>query len=406
MAAEVIDVTADDPLVSVHVPVVFDGKELKLESQPEQRALNVSDFLNVYLKSGRLDLSPPYQRDEAWSMARERQFIASCFSEAMAIPPFYLCKKTPKQNCHSYYALDCRQRATALRNFTNDVFRIRLAFTHGSGSVRHRMLYWSEICGDEECGALQEAFLRRSLEVRVFSYLPLDTQRKVFSGLNNGVPLSADEQTYCNNFLARRVLGHLFGDIFHPLSELLQPRVRHGRRFAHIRTVHELLILCGDHDLRGLPEARRLRKGDRMDSAKAVHEYLGGSGFSYDDGVDSPVLEGLGVAGRVPVLRSLAEVLSSAYRADSKLGRQDENPDRDIHGRNVIDPMAFLYKVVTEGRATVPALKRRVGDVGAWLKLYYTRKPELSLNQSTSDLKVMAAKFKEMDLLFKKQFGA
>jgi len=395
-------------LTKVHVPMVF-GLDVLKDIPHDSREPELRSFIRDYIKSGRIDLSPPYQREEAWSTKKERQWMASLFSQTMAIPPFFLSKKNNRFNCVNYYALDCRQRVTAIKHWINDLFRIEVMYTYtdeqGGIHTKKKKMNWSEMQADEDCQGLVDIFNSKKVPLVIFDYSPLEDQRMIFTALNNGEPLNVDEQTYCTYFLARRFLGEVFNNVFANVKVSLTPKVKEGRRFAHIRTAHELLLLSADLNLRGTPEARPVRKQDRMASAQQVHKTLKDQGFNYEDPVGQVTYGYFGLKTAIPVLRGLCDLLHGVFTAKANLGRTDNTPGNHILPRNVIDPVAFLFKMVYDKRTTVQVLKGKQDGLVEFLTAYYQAKPKEEMNRSTSDVQVMRKKFEEMDKLFTKHLA-
>lgn len=426
------------------VPMIVGGHVLPEGIEHKKTSLTVEKLHRQYLVPGRLDLEPPYQRDAVWTQKQQRNFIQSCFNPKMAIPPFYIAEKRRKRGATLYTALDCRQRSTAIRDFFQDKFWVYIfksVTTGGTTKVKRFRMKWSEIESNDDLFRLREIFLNREIEMVEFSAseggeaMGYEDQAMIFDSLNSGTPLNNDEVNYCTNYLARRVLDEAFvrvfkseavipdeGDGFGPgLASMVQASTRNGVRFRHLRVMHELLILAaslqyqkGPNDSIVLttqpPQPRSCKRKDRERSAFGIHHTLKAMDFEYEDDLTAPVLEAIKIKNVLPVMTELADQLAAAFRSEGTLGRvenQSGNFDPYLLPRNVIDPLAFLYTIVTEGHATLDKIKMKVTRprLVKWLASYYSEKTKQDLNSATSDELTMAGKFRIMRTLWNKEFG-
>jgi len=398
-------------LVSVHVPVIFNGKELKATAHAKKK-LNLGQLCDEYIKPGRIDVRPPYQRDGAWPILKEKQYIASCFSDVMPVPPMYVCKKNARQNCVTFWALDCRQRITAIQGFISNRFKVPVVLTYDNGTQATKKLYWEEICRNPEYAVLKQNFLAKEVDLVIFDHMDLDDQRKVFTGLNNGVPLNIDEQIYCNYFLGRKLCNEVFDTVMGNVKGVLQSSVRDQKRFRHVRSTHEILILCGGVDLMGEPGPVATRKQERLDGARKIHEKMKSLGFEdYDLPLTQDILVAFNLKDKLPTLKAIADVLADVLTNNTNLMREVVKDGKTIinpyvDSRNVVDVLTFLYKQVKEKQITVKDLQGKKVELVKFLKRYHTLKPTKSLNQSTTDFKVMEGKFDLLkELFFSKTYG-
>jgi len=392
-------------LVSVNVPLLFNGTELE-RSRNERVMLSIDRLYREYIRPRRIDVRPPYQRHEAWQVKDERLFMASCFSGFMPLGNLHLCKKNSRANCTNYYALDGRQRITAFDNFFNDKFKVEVVFRYSNGDKRRKKMFWSEMVADDNCTVLRDQLLGSEIPAVLYDWIPLETQRKIFLAVNSGKPLNAEEYLYCNFFLARKLISHVFDEVFGELKTVCQNAVRSQRRFADVKMAHEILLLCGGPDFTKEPEPRSLRTKDREPSARLIHAYLAEHGVGWEDELTHAHMSDLSLSGKLPTLKSLAALLLSIFEENSTLGRLDEkgNVQNHILARNVTDVMGFLYKAIKEQRTNITTLRQNSALLVKGLAAYYKEKPEHYANQSTSDLPVMVKKFALMEKHIKKAF--
>ena len=393
--------TEDDQLVKVTIPISFGTSlaDMLGDISTKKKEMTVKQFFEEWAKN--IDVRPPYQRDDAWKLSQQAAFIQSVFNEGIELPPMYLCKKTKRDNCVCYWALDCRQRDTALLNFFANKFKITTYHHWSSGAITSKLASWSEISKEPEYKARKMDFTNRKLTLNVIEYLPLSDQRIMFEALNNGTPLNMDEITYCKNFLARKVLDTLYPQVFGSVSKFLGGAVEKKQRFAHIRTMHELLILVGGELWsEKTVEARALRQTERLRSAKSIHAKLEGMGFEYEQDLTADHRRTLGLHG-LSQMAEIANMLAGIYEENPTLGRE-EITAKTLNGRKVIDPLAFLYGKVQDNSTSVQELRSNLPKLLKFLKEFYSGRTETSLNTSTSDLKCMTAKFKLLEDLFKK----
>lgn len=388
-----------------HVPMILNGARLS-NIPHERREPELDRYVREYVLPNRVDVAPPFQRDDVWGVKKQQQFIASLFNKDMAIPPFFLCLK--RANAHLYYALDCRQRHTTIANFTSNKFSIVVWFEYDDGTIKRKRMTWEQIQADENCASLVEDFKSRKIQVIVFDPCPFEEQRKIFTALNNGEPLNVDELCYCNFYLARKFLDEIYDRLFCTVDVLMYPKIHNKKRFGHIRTTHELLLLVADQSFNGTPDHRPLRKQERMGSAGQIHRTLAAQGFKYEDGVTPAILKTFpNVDKALGDLRKLCDLLYTVMQKNTNLGRTDDDPDNYVAPRNVIDPVGFLYKKITEAGAkyTADTLGRKQADLVNFLTDYYANKDKLSLNQSTSDKLVMAKKYQAMEKFYAKHLA-
>jgi hypothetical protein len=386
-------------LVNVHVPLLFNGTELEKSNNKGER-ITIDRLWRDYIHPKKIDVRPPYQRHEAWAVKDEKLFLASCFSGFMPLGNLHLCKKgnRPPQS-NSFYAVDGRQRVTALDNFFNDKFAVEVVFTYSDGSTVKRRMLWSEIVSDEDCFDLKETLLKNEISIVVYEAVSLETQRKIFIAVNSGKPLNAEEVLYCNYFLARRVLNHLFDDIFAALKDICQNSVRHRIRFADVKMTHELLLLCCGPDFKQKPEARKLRAKDRTPSAKLIHDRIDQMSFEYEEKIEKSHLDAINVTDKLPIIKEIAALLFDVFQTHATLGRIDGkgNLQNYVLARNLTDVMGFLYKVIIEKKTTIAKLQKKKTALANGLADYYKEKPEHYANQSTSDLPTMSRKYTLME---------
>ncbi len=428
-------------LVRVEVPMVVNGHQLPAGVKHEKNLMNMDSFKTRYITPDRINLSPCYQRDSVWTIKQQRSFIQSCFNPNMSIPPFYLAKKKGGRGRNGMFdALDCRQRATSLKAFLNNEFWIRVKATYSDGSIRMMRLDWQDIETNDDYVDLRDQFLNRPVDIVIFDYMDYEEQRKIFVALNAGSPLNADELNYCPNFLIRRALQDMFEIVFKSdatvnyefdpsgkigeelapgpgLASAIQTGVRCENRFAHLRVIHECLILTtglskGDKDnpfiLNG-PKPRSCKRKDRLDSAEAIHIAMGEKGLDYDDAETSDIIEFLGLDSQVKLLRDVADVLALLFDQNTTLGRKiNSKGDHDKYclPRQVIDALCFLYTIVHDKHWSLAKLKGMKSRIVKWLEKYYAMKNRLGdYNMATSDALTMTGKYRILRLSFNKMFG-
>lgn len=398
----------EDTITSIDVPISFGTSIDDVLGGITHNKVEIAlkQFVEDY--AGSIDVRPPYQRDDAWSLKQQSAFVQSVFNKGMAIPPMFLCAKNRRQDCANWWALDCRQRVTAILNFLANKFKITVYHKWGSGSVTQKQLLWKEIETDEKYSGIKIAFTSRKIELNVVDYLSLSDQRIIFEALNNGTPLNMDEITYCKHYLARKVLESLFPQVLGRISNHLVSSVRNQKRFAHIRMMHEVLILIGDQGWDAkVVVPRALRKQERLGSAKLVHRKLTEMKFEYESDITPDIRRALGLYGRLTPLADLANLMSEIFDEQTSLGREEQvegsgHYSKYLNARQVIDPLGFLYGKIQAGATSIQELNLNKEALAKFLKDFYKAKAGIGVNQSTSDLKIMEKKFELMDKLFAK----
>jgi hypothetical protein len=429
--------------------MIINGHRLPANIEHKRRELTVNEYNQEYLVGGHVDTRPPYQRDGVWSRRQKIAFIQSCFNENMAIPPFYLCMKKGRRQRVKFSNVDSQQRTLTIMGFFQDEFPVTIMEVRPlkDGGERHvsRRFLWSEVSTNEDLWELKEAFLRRKIELVIFDPMDDDDQRKIFMGLNNGTPLSPDEVNYCPNYLTRAILEHGFERVFRSttisenftdedreygpgLAAFMQSTNRDRKRFRHLRTMHEVLILCagvcgsskdhtGDKYDVTEPQPSGCRRVDRQKSATSMHAVLKTAELEYDglrmdEEYESPdiekALELLRLGDVMDRLVPIADLLTDLFFRNPTLGRTLNSKgeyENYLYPRNVIDPMCFLYAVLHTDDNNVTMGKLTKAKLADWLSRYYPAKRELDYDAATSDVQTMAAKYSIMRELFNRIFG-
>lgn len=144
-------------------------------------------ILEIYqkTKSGRLNLSPDYQRNNIWKIDKQTAFIESLFM-GIIIPPIYVVE-IPGSNMleeSSYEVVDGKQRLTTIKNFlTNEIILHEKAleyYTDWFGGKRYEDI-------TSEYKELTNAMLSSVLDIYVITAnSPEFTKYDIFSRLNKG----------------------------------------------------------------------------------------------------------------------------------------------------------------------------------------------------------------------------
>lgn len=144
-------------------------------------------ILEIYqkTKSGRLNLSPDYQRNNIWKIDKQTAFIESLFM-GIIIPPIYVVE-IPGANMleeSSYEVVDGKQRLTTIKNFlTNEITLHEKAleyYTDWFGGKRYADI-------TSEYKELTNAMLSSVLDIYVITAnSPEFTKYDIFSRLNKG----------------------------------------------------------------------------------------------------------------------------------------------------------------------------------------------------------------------------
>ena len=111
---------------SLDVDNLFDEDPSKLQEQdlqvqPIQAMVTSSDWTTEtivsQLKKGNIDLTPSFQRREAWTNKRKSAFIESLFL-SLPVPQLVLAEK--KDSRGQYIVIDGKQRLFAIRRFASN----------------------------------------------------------------------------------------------------------------------------------------------------------------------------------------------------------------------------------------------------------------------------------------------
>jgi hypothetical protein len=390
-------------LVRRYVPVVINGTPLLCQPPQTDTLQNMQQFMTGVMPH--LDLCPPYQRDGCWSQKKQQNWIAAIMNESMSLPPFYVCKQTERINDPLWDALDCKQRVTAIAAFLNDEFPVKVVNVYrladSTEEVEKKIkLLWSQIETDPEYCDLKDKFLFRRVSIVKFPHMEMEEREKVFSGLNSGVPLNKDEQIYCPFCRARRVYDHIFGEVFSDVAELMNSRVKNRVRFAHVRVAQDLLMLTTGKDLQQVVRHCDLNSKDRYSAAQYLNEKLRSMNFGYHNNVTDTVLNRLGLADKMSPLTSLAGILAGVFRDNPEVGRKKQKMDAGLSIRDIVDPLSFIYGMMTRQETSLTRLRDNKGLLAELLKKYYPAKTQREANQSTTDEYIMGLKYQILMNLF------
>lgn len=385
------------------------------------------DFIGLTVETSRLDLKPPYQRqDNIWSDDKAAKLICSMIN-GLPIPPIYLCPTAAASLF--FYPVDGLQRIKAIsRFFAGDIsIVIEIHRTNAEGTkILRRRVTWEEIRNEPQYRDIKHRILTYQIPVVELAFIPLESQRLLFVAINSGVPLNDDENNYCANFLARKFLDGIYADVFGSWTGILQPSCTENKRFKAAKVANELLLMIGvtkndgeeitqgvhlfeedegeedegeEDEEQGKWVAPALRKGDRRQTATAMHDWLRHNGVQYHQ--PQQAFNACFDLARLPLLQNVANVIRDVFANNKVLGVDEKSNNKDYRQhRNVMDPLAFFYKKVENNELTVEQLTRHRGKINNLLGEYFRRKVVEQYNMSTSDAHMMTNKINLLEAIF------
>ena len=146
------------------------------------------------LKRGNIDLSPSFQRREAWTLTKKSRFIESLFI-GLPIPQIVLAQQRDRKG--KFIVIDGKQRLLSLRQFVaseeDDFKGFKLSGLQTLISLNGYS--YSDLLNNEEMDDLRDGFDNQTIRTVVLKSWPdYDYLFKVFLRLNGtGVPLSPQE---------------------------------------------------------------------------------------------------------------------------------------------------------------------------------------------------------------------
>jgi hypothetical protein len=134
---------------------------------------DVSWFLDLN-KSGRLDLSPPYQRRSVWTPKDRRFFLDTVFNR-YPCPPVFLYKSLSDEGVATYHVVDGKQRLETIINFADNKIALGKEFPDGSIAGRK----WRSIPVE-----YKKDFWNYQLAVEMLEVVDAATVKEIFDRYN------------------------------------------------------------------------------------------------------------------------------------------------------------------------------------------------------------------------------
>ena len=394
-----------DAVLSMPFRLEDDQHSLDL-SQVEIKTAEVPiDELVRMVRSGQINIDPPYQREEVWTTGQKQAFI-SFLSRSQTKPvPIILCRRgDPAKNRKKIAesdTIDGKQRLSTMRDFFDNRLPMPLESNTGeNGSIR-----WEDIQVASKSNpafeTLEETFRKRTVPVTYYdAVLSLAAQEMLFRLVNNGTPLNTDEKIYCPNFLSRPVLRHVFQTAFSPARGFFQKSIREQKRFKDIRVAHELMLLTVDGLLVGSDAPRDLKTKPLSASAAYIQRTLRKAKVDYEDTWTPEMLEKHfpGLSARLEQMGRISQHLVTG------LELLDTNQRRKTGGhstRDIVDPLGFLDMLVSnnfvtlsdDGGDAVSLSEMHPARIQEWLAAYQEEKSQRDFNMTTTDGRTITMKY-------------
>lgn len=191
----------------------------------EKKVFTVEELLKLN-GDGKLNLSPKYQRDDAWDGKRRQKFVLSIL-QGYDIPKVYL-----RETATQFEVVDGKQRLTTLTNYLNDLFDLPRGIALIRGYDVSKKSY-SEL--PEE---LREVIGQFKIDATIYADITeLDTE-EIFARLQLGAALNAQEKrnassTPLSDFI-RDITGFLFFTDKIPLE---------NKRYVHNQIAYQTLAI-------------------------------------------------------------------------------------------------------------------------------------------------------------------
>lgn len=394
-----------NPIVALSVPMTINKTTVKPADFTTKRRQIDSIYRN-YLKPGKVNLDPVYQRRTAWSRVQKTDFIASCFND-MCIPALvYVKREVGKGGPNGTWLYDCidgYQRQQTINEWYDNQFSIPVTMTYGNRPPQTERYTWAQMLELESVfTTLIDRFKEREIEVVTFEHMDVEACRKIFLALNAGSPLSVDEKIYCPNYMTRRLCDEVFKIVFGGLKEMMSTTIRSGYRYKNIRPAHEAILLACGPGLDEEFEVRSLQTSKVKESAEIVHEALKTAGLDFESEINDEVLDKLGIKRKVAKLAGYANAICEFLKAHPKVGLDGKGKEKNQshHPRNLVDPLLFLFSLGNKFKAA--DIMARQADFKNWLVNYHRMRRQKSYDMTTTDLATMEGKFDIMQEMWAK----
>lgn len=242
------------------------------------------------------DVSPVYQRDFVWKRRRQQKLIDSIVA-GRSINAFHICRKDNTAHSSEYYVVDGKQRLSTIRNFFNGKyvdgkkFAVKIRMTNGE----ERYVTFEDAKRlsekDSNCAVLVQNFLEYTLRFNVYESLDIPSQKELFECINESEHLSANEQIFCRNYIAKSFYKSIYFKYFNCLFPFLSQEMKNDNRFKGARMVAEFLYLSYGKDFEDKFLCRDTKTLDMNKTIDFVNQKLEHNGLDGTSLPDPIVLE-------------------------------------------------------------------------------------------------------------------
>lgn len=297
------------------------------ESKPTNTKKEIGDLLQ---KKYQYNLTPDYQRDEAWKIEHEQELIHSIY-RGISINAIHV--NELNGNKYSFNVIDGKQRLTTIFKFCSNQFPIQIELSSGiTKELRYdeikRMSEFDSSSYDLSCEQFIKAFDQYQVEFNKYNNLSFEDEKELFRKLNINVKFNAEEEIYCDNYEIRSVMKFIWDDIFCPKINLLQKRIKDKRilgntRFHSIRLVHEIMIVTFGKLLNETYQERSVNKKDLIAIADSSNKLEQIQGLKYPITSEEELKKILPISQIKTAVRLFVEIVKWENDEINNLGKID-----------------------------------------------------------------------------------
>lgn len=210
------------------------------------------------------DMSPPYQRGDVWDLAHKQALIVAIL-KGTPINTLHLVQKNISSAAR--YVLDGRQRLTAIKDFINNEFSIKVEMEEGKAcDVKYKNF------SDDKYAILNQKFNELQISLVIYPPMDMEDQRDIFNDINYSEPLSNEEKIYCGSFITRNFLNCILQEVDGWQNHFHGKKILANRRFEGTAFVHSLMIVAFGNQLDDKYAPRDTIWSTRGESAKKLEE--------------------------------------------------------------------------------------------------------------------------------------
>lgn len=276
-----------------------------------------------------LDTKPPYQRGEVWKKKYKEELIKSILN-GIPINTIHLVEKPGDPSYR--WVLDGKQRIETLKDFLDGKFSIQLTMGNEKNT-----LFWNDLINNSKFHYLAGRLKEHQITVVVWKNMNIGSQKEIFTCINYSQSLNPGEKLYCRYFLTQKLLKGLFDNFKHKLSKHLNKQITDDYRFAAIKMIHNILILCYGKTLddtfneRDLNAAKMEKYSEELENLQMSKE------------IDATT-EWDTIVEKIPALKIVQHQLSNAVDWLDRISSYQNDISKKIENLVIVDILTFFIK--------------------------------------------------------------